>query len=250
MENEEKIVDDLEITNDEDISNNEDISNDDSWIDDLEPYKSEPATAQQEEQNTEPPKATNLDDTSLRAKYENLTYTDADVAYEVKKQILDPEMNAIRQELATLKKTQEDAIKKSQSDILASANKVILSRYPQAEKILQSKNFIDFVNSTNNRYSADTNFNMLIKAYYAGDTDYVLERLDAFAQTRGKPTAPVGAEKVGGNQGGSGIGSGKRPMTDAEYRAKRKKILSAPRGTYKTNALKDLSNEYLTSNRG
>ena len=39
MENEEKIVDDLEITNDEDTSNNEDISNDDSWIDDLEPYK-------------------------------------------------------------------------------------------------------------------------------------------------------------------------------------------------------------------
>ena len=91
---------------------------------------------------------------------------------------------------------------------------------------------------------------MLIKAYYAGDTDYVLERLDAFAQTRGKPTAPVGAEKVGGNQGGSGIGSGKRPMTDAEYLAKRKKILSAPRGTYKSNALRDLSNEYLTSNRG
>ena len=146
--------------------------------------------------------------------------------------------------------TQEEATKKSQSDILASANKVILSRYPQAEKILQSKNFVDFVNSTNNRYSADTNFNMLIKAYYAGDTDYVLERLDAFAQTRGKPTAPVGAEKVGGNQGGSGIGSGKRPMTDAEYLAKRKKILSAPRGTYKSNALKDLVNEYLTSNRG
>ena len=70
MENEEKIVDGLEITNDEDTSNNEDISNDDSWIDDLEPYKSEPAVTQSEEQNTELPKDTNLDDTALRAKYD------------------------------------------------------------------------------------------------------------------------------------------------------------------------------------
>lgn len=108
---------------------------------------------------------------------------------------------------------------------------------------------MDYVNAGNNPYATDTEFNILMRAYYAGDANYVIGKIDGFVSSRGKPKPPVGAEpqQGGGRSGVADTPTQKKPMTDAEYLAKRRAIKAAPKGTYPPNALKDLVNEYMNS---
>ena len=224
---------------------------DGEWIEKLEPYQSQPIQTNTTEEVKKALKedVDNLDDDELRKKYEALEYTDGDVAFEMHKKVIAPEINAVRAEIDELKRLRAEDEKRKQDNLLSSANSEILKRYPKADKILQSRDFVEFVNQNSNPYSTDTNFDMLMKAYYAGDAKYVLSRLDEFSQSRGKPRPPVGVEPVG-SRSASYSSSGKQPMSDEEYLRLRQKIKSAPKGTFPNSALKDLVNEYMSSNRG
>lgn len=220
---------------------------DDSWLDDLTPYLSEQAVTEQtttQEDTTPEDAGTEDQQKRLAALYANLEHVDEDVAQELDNKLLAP-LRAEINELKALKK-QED--KYRQQQLIASANEKIFAKYPKAEKILKSQQFKDFINADSDPYSSEKAFDRVMRAYYAGDGAYVVQRLDAFVNSRGKPKPPVGLEPSQGS-GGSGVGKvqKKAPMTDAEYLAKRRAIRAAPRGTYPPNALKKLAEEYQKS---
>lgn len=215
---------------------------DDSWLDGLTPYQAE----QQIQTSAEPQNEAGTADQQKRLAelYANLDHIDEDVASELDDKFLAP----IRAEVNELKALRQQEMKYRQDQLIANANNKIIAKYPKAEKILKSQQFKDFVNADSDPYSAEQAFDRVMRAYYAGDGDYVVQKLNAFVGNRGKPKPPVGVEPHQGS-GGSSAGeySAKRPMTDAEYLAKRQAIKSAPRGTYPPNALKQLAEQYQLS---
>lgn len=218
---------------------------DDSWLDSLTPYEVP------QDQSNQGGKLGQQDDygTSdqqqrLADLYANLEHIDEDVASELDSKLLAP----IRAEVNELKALRQQELEQRRSQLLSIANSKINAKYPKAEKILRSKQFKDYVNSDNDPYSAEQAFDRITRAYYAGDGDYVVKQLDAFVASRGKPKPPVGVEPHQGSGGNSrGNVEVKRPMTEAEYMAKRQAIRAAPRGTYPPNALKQLAEQYQLS---
>lgn len=223
---------------------------DDSWLDDLTPYESEQQDSGHKEQQENGSKEQQQDSGSkeqqqrLAELYANFEHVDEDVASELDSKLLAP----IRAEVNELKLLRQQEQQRQQSLLLANANNKIIAKYPKAEKILRSKQFRDFVNADNDPYSTEQAFDRIMRAYYAGDGDYVVKQLDIFVESRGKPKPPVGVEPHQGS-GGSSVGnvSAKRLMTEAEYLAKRQAIKAAPRGTYPPNALKQLAEQYQQS---
>lgn len=226
----------------------------DSWLDNLTPYETPqapqapqtPAPQQSVQTTTAQDDGTDEQKQRLAELYAGLEHVDEDVAQELHNKLIAPEIHAMRAELNEYRQQRQQEQQARQTAILADVNSKINAKYKRADKILQSKEFMDFVNSKNNPYSSETEFDILSKAYYAGDANYVIGKIDDFVSSRGKPKPPVGAEP---HQGGSGVieTRKRRAMTDAEYIAKRKAIKSAPKGTYPPNALRDLVNEYLNS---
>lgn len=219
---------------------------DDSWLDELTPYQAEQQVPQQVQTPAEPQSedGTTEQQKRLAELYANLDHIDEDVASEIDDKFLAP----IRAEVNELKALRQQEQQQRQSQLIANANNKIIAKHPKAEKILKSQQFKDFVNADSDPYSTEQAFDRVLRAYYSGDGDYVLQKLDAFVSNRGKPKPPVGVEPHQGS-GGSSVGnvSAKRPMTDAEYLAKRQAIKAAPRGTYPPNALKQLAEEYQLS---
>lgn len=209
---------------------------DDSWLDELTPYEVPQPQAQPTEQGT----------AEQQKRLENLyefEHIDEDVAQELDTKMFAP----LRAELNELRAYRQQEQERQQKTLVANANNKIFAKHKKAEKILQSQQFKDFVNADSDPYSADTGFDRLMRAYYAGDGNYVVSKMDAFVAGKGKPRPPVGAEPHQGS-GGSSVGNvpAKR-MTEAEYLAKRQAIRSAPRGTYPPNALKQLAEQYKLS---
>lgn len=233
--------------------------NDDNWLDELTPYETqtqEPQSQQVERPTTTSQPSQDISDDGTQEQkdrlaklYAELEHVDEDVAHELHDKLIAPELQAVKAELNELRQYREREQQAKQTAVLADINAKIFEKYPKAEKILRSKQFMDFVNSHNNPYSNDTEFNILMKAYYAGDANYVLAKIDDFVSSRGKPKPPVGAEpqQGGGRSGVADTTKQKKVMSDAEYLAKRKAIKSAPKGTYPPNALRDLVNEYMNS---
>lgn len=231
---------------------------DDDWIDGLTGYEPTPEQPpvqekpiQQAEQPPVQPPVEGTDEQKQRLAelYADLEFVDGDVAAEITDKIVAPKLGAIQAELEELKRYRQQEKEARQREVLIDINTKIFDKYPKAQKILNSKEFMDYVNSQNNPYSTETEHQILMKAYYAGDAGYVLGKIDGFVSTRGKPKPPVGAEphQGGGQSGVADTSKGKKPMSEAEYRAKRNAIRAAPKGTYPPNALKDLVNEYLNS---
>lgn len=222
------------------------LDDDDSWLDELTPYQAEQQASHQVRTPAEPQNENGTAEQQKRLAelYANLDHIDEDVASELDDKFLAP----IRAEVNELKALRQQEMKYRQDQLIANANNKIIAKHPKAEKILKSQQFKDFVNADSDPYSTEQAFDRVLRAYYSGDGDYVLQKLDAFVGTRGKPKPPVGAEPHQGS-GGSSVGnvSAKRPMTDAEYLAKRQAIKAAPRGTYPPNALKQLAEEYQLS---
>ena len=219
---------------------------DDSWLDELTPYQAEQQVPQQAQTPAEPQNESGTAEQQKRLAelYANLDHIDEDVASELDDKFLAP----IRAEVNEIKALRQQELKFRQDQLIANANNKIIAEHPKAEKILKSQQFKDFVNADSDPYSTEQAFDRVMRAYYAGDGDYVVRQLDAFVGTRGKPKPPVGVEPHQGS-GGNSVGnvSAKRPMTDAEYLAKRQAIKAAPRGTYPPNALKQLAEEYQLS---
>lgn len=222
---------------------------DDNWLDDLTPYeevKTEAAVQEPEVVDS----GTEAQQARLAELYENLEHIDSDVASELHDKLLSPELDAVRKDLAELKQYQKQEREAKQSKILADINAKIVKKYPKAEQIFRSKEFVNHVNASGNPYATDTEFNILMRAYYAGDADYVISKIDGFVATRGKPKPPIGAEpqQGGGRSGVADAPKQVKPMTDAEYLAKRKAIKAAPKGSLPPDALRKLVKEYLESN--
>lgn len=228
---------------------------DDSWLDELTPYQVEQEVPPQAQTPSEPQSGSGTSEPQsesgtaeqqkrLAELYANLNHIDEDVASEIDDKFLAP----IRAEVNELKALRQQEQQQRQSQLIANANGKIIAKHPKAEKILRSQQFKDFVNADSDPYSTEQVFDRVLRAYYSGDGDYVLRKLDAFVGNRGKPKPPVGVEPHQGS-GGNNVGnvSAKRPMTEAEYLAKRQAIKAAPRGTYPPNALKQLAEEYQLS---
>lgn len=227
-----------------------DNTDDASWLDGLTPYQTAEQQVGQPQQTpqTQPEQTADhgTEDQQARLKqlYDNFEHIDEEVAQELDSKMLAP----MRAELNELKAIRQQEQQARQNELLAKANNSIFARYPQAEKILRSQQFMDFVNADNEPYATDKEFDKLMRAYYAGDGDYVLRKLDKFAESRGKPKPPVGVEPQQGS-GGNSVGNvqKQRAMTEAEYLAKRQAIKAAPRGTYPPNALKQLAEQYYST---
>lgn len=231
---------------------------DDSWLDELTPFEFEQPPVQQTAPVAppQPVTANPVDDRGteeqqrrLQELYKNLDHVEEEAAQEVYQKLVQPDVSRIEAELNQLKQERQIEIEQKATAIRAEANKKIFAKYPNAEKFLRSKEFMDLVNQTSNPYSKETQFDILSRAYYAGDADYVLTEIDKFVASRGKPKPPVGVEpqQGGGRSGVVETQRGNKPMSDETYRAKRRAILSAPKGTYPPNALKDLVTEYMNS---
>ena len=231
---------------------------DDSWLDGLTPYQTEQQAPQQQQAQQpvqtaqpqeQPDDGTEEQKRRLAELYAGLEHIEEEVAVELHDKLITPELKQVRAELAEIKQYRQQEQQARQTAIIADINTKIIAKYPKAGQILRSKEFMDYVNAGNNPYATDTEFNILMRAYYAGDAEYVIGKIDGFVSSRGKPKPPVGAEpqQGGGRSEVADTPTQKKPMTDAEYLAKRRAIKAAPKGTYPPEALKALVNEYMNS---
>jgi hypothetical protein len=230
---------------------------DNSWLDQLTPFQSETGetnpyarvAAPAAPQAPEAPKegfTPQQQQENLDKLYEGLEHLDEDSARELKTKILDPVLTKQEERLARLEQErQQEAVQQAKTRLDA-ATKKILAKHPKAASILQSTQFIEFINSGVSKYATEKPSDLLAAAYYQhGDADYVIGELDKFVESRKKPKPPVGAEPQQG-RGTSGVAPAKagRKMSYAEYEAKAQAIMAAPRGTYPPHALRDLELQY------
>lgn len=219
---------------------------DDSWLDDLTPYEFNQPQQQPQPSENQPAQEQGTPEQQKRLEdlYKDFEHVDEDVVAEFDSKMIAP----LRAELNEIRAYRQQEQERQQKTLVANANNEIFAKHKKAEKILQSQQFKEFVNADSDPYSSDTGFDRLMRAYYSGDGDYVVRKMDAFVASKGKPKPPVGAEPHQGS-GGNSVGnvSAKRPMTEAEYLAKRQAIKAAPRGTYPPNALKQLVEEFQLS---
>lgn len=228
---------------------------DDSWLDELEPYAppQQPVQApQQPVQTAQPSSAASLPaDNSEEAQKRRLEelingveHIDTDVATEVYNRLVKPTEDRLTAEVNELRRARQEEERQRRDSLVRAANAGIRAKYPKADKILGSRQFVDFVNETTSPYATEQNFDILSRAYYAGDAEYVIGWLDKFVESRGKPKPSVGVEVPQAGGGSPAPSAPKRGMTDEEYLAKRRAIRSAPVGTYPPGALEQLAKEY------
>lgn len=189
----------------------------------------------------------NLDDL-----YKSLEFLDEDSTKELKQKVIDPIVQAQNERLARL---EQERLKEQERDAKArmdATTQKILAKYPNAANILNSEQFINFLNRGSDKYDAEKPSDKLARAYYQyGDAEYVIDKLDEFVKARKKPKPPVGAEPQQG-RGTSGVISipKGRKMSYEEYMAAVAKIQAAPRGTYPPHAIRDLTLKYQNQLRG
>lgn len=246
--------------------NNED---DDDWIGQLtvpEPTQSDPAP-QTPAAATEPPvsEPTPVLDTGdsqreeLVRRFQSLTTVDPEVAEELYNSVFAP---TLEEQIKRLRETEIETMRKqveqqqqyyqqmqqqSQQSISDKVDAEITQKYPrdQAAKILQSVEFVQFLNSELPPYATENGYDILKRAYAAGDASYVISAMDRFKGSRAKPKPQVNADvSSGGTQVADGNKTPKK-LTEAQYINERKKIMSAPRGTYPPDALTKLAEQYL-----
>lgn len=225
-----------------DFDDNASQQDDDSWLSGLTPFERAEAQRDAEASGYAPEPAPVVNEDT----FSSLRYNDEDAARELTEKIVNPELEALRSEISEIKRSRAQEIESRRNVTMAEANKRILGVYPKASKILQSREFRDYVNAKGNKYSTDTEFDSLMRAYYAGDSEYVINEIGSFVSNRGKSAVPIGAEPRSGG-GRAVVGDARRAglMSDEEYLRKRQQIKSAPRGAYPPNALRELVNAYM-----
>lgn len=218
---------------------------DDSWLDNLTPYDSH--SYQQSTQEFQPPQTSFSPNPPIEEPanpYSGFEHIDEDVVSELDAKMLAP----LRAELETLKALRKQEETKDEARRLTEANLVITERYPKAEKILRSSEFVAFINGLEDLYSSDTGFDKLARAYRSGDGQYVVGKLDQFMEHRGKPKPKVGIEPQRGSTGTNTAGRTKpKLMTEAEYLAKRQQLRSLHRHKNSDKPLKQLAEQYQNS---
>ena len=246
---------------------------DDDWLGQLtvpEPEQQTPATQTPATQTTtvpepevhEPAPVSNSDDLQreeLVRRFQSLTTVDPEVAEELYNSVFAP---TLEEQIKRLRETEIETMRKqveqqqqyyqqmqqqSQQSISDKVDAEITQKYPreQAAKILQSVEFVQFLNSELPPYATENGYDILKRAYAAGDASYVISAMDRFKGSRAKPKPQVNADvSSGGTQVADGDKTPKK-LTEAQYINERKKIMSAPRGTYPPDALTKLAEQYL-----
>ena len=243
---------------------------DDDWLGQLtvpEPAQSDPAPQTPAAVATEPPVSEpapvlDTDDAQreeLVRRFQSLTTVDPEVAEELYNSVFAP---TLEEQIKRLRETEIETMRKqveqqhqyyqqmqqqSQQSVSDKVDAEITQKYPrdQAAKILQSVEFAQFLNSELPPYATENGYDILKRAYAAGDASYVISAMDRFKGSRAKPKPQVNADvSSGGTQVADGDKTPKK-LTEAQYINERKKIMSAPRGTYPPDALTKLAEQYL-----
>ena len=241
---------------------------DDDWLGQLtvpEPEQQTPATQTTtvpEPEVHEPAPVPNSDDAQraeLARRFQNLTTVDPEVAEELYNSVFAP---TLEEQIKRLRETEIEPMRRqgeqqqqyyqqmqqqSQQSVSDKVDAEITQKYPrdQAAKILQSVEFVQFLNSELPPYATENGYDILKRAYAAGDASYVISAMDRFKGSRAKPKPQVNADvSSGGTQVADGDKTPKK-LTEAQYINERKKIMSAPRGTYPPDALTKLAEQYL-----
>ena len=243
---------------------------DDDWLGQLtvpEPAQSDPAPQTPAAVATEPPVSEpapvlDTDDAQreeLVRRFQSLTTVDPEVAEELYNSVFAP---TLEEQIKRLRETEIETMRKqveqqhqyyqqmqqqSQQSVSDKVDAEITQKYPrdQAAKILQSVEFAQFLNSELPPYATENGYDILKRAYAAGDASYVISAMDRFKGSRAKPKPQVNADvSSGGTQVADGNKTPKK-LTEAQYINERKKIMSAPRGTYPPDALTKLAEQYL-----
>ena len=234
---------------------------DDSWLDELTPAR-EP---EQQEQATQPVHAEHTQNTQptqeqpeqqvgesdadyiarLRSNFENLEHIDSEVANEILDTTVAPifereakHRSELEQRLANIEQQNAYATQQAMAQRFANTNAPIIQRHPKAERILQSREFMEFVNQNSNPYSPVSQYEILNRAYQAGDSAYVIKALDEFVASRGKPKPPINADTTA-TGGSRSMNTKPKRMSEQEFLAKRRAIMANPR-KYKQGALREL----------
>ena len=231
---------------------------DDSWLDELtpahkpeqqeqpvhtEPTQNTPQTQESPEQQVGESDADYI--ARLRANFANLEHIDSEVANEILDATVAPifereakHRSELEQRLTQIE--QQTAYAKQQAMVqrYAEINAPIIQQHPKAGRILQSKEFMDFVNQNSNPYSPVSQYEILNRAYQAGDSAYVIKALDEFVASRGKPKPPINADNTA-TGGSRSMNTKPKRMSEQEFLAKRRAIMANPR-KYKQGALREL----------
>ena len=234
---------------------------DDSWLDELTPAR-EPEQQEQPVQQTQPVHSEATQHTQdqleqqvgesdadyiarLRANFENLEHIDKEVANEILDTTVTPifereakHRSELEKRLAQIEQQTAYATQQAMAQRYADINAPIIQRYPKAERILQSREFMDFVNQNSNPYSPVSQYEILNRAYQAGDSAYVIKALDEFVASRGKPKPPINADTTA-TGGSRSMNTKPKRMSEQEFLAKRRVIMANPR-KYKQGALREL----------
>lgn len=229
---------------------------------DPDPAPQTPAAVATEPPVSEPTPVLDTDDAQraeLVRRFQSLTTVDPEVAEELYNSVFAP---TLEEQIKRLRETEIETMRKqveqqqqyyqqiqqqSQQSISDKVDAEITQKYPrdQAAKILQSVEFAQFLNSELPPYATENGYDILKRAYAAGDASYVISAMDRFKGSRAKPKPQVNADvSSGGTQVADGDKAPKK-LTEAQYINERKKIMSAPRGTYPPDALTKLAEQYL-----
>lgn len=194
---------------------------DNDWLSQLtvpEPEQQVPVTQPTtvpEIEASEPAPSPNTDDLQreeLVRRFQSLTTVDPEVAEELYNSVfaptLDEHIKRLREtEIETMRKQVEQQQQyyqqmqqQSQQSISDKVDAEITQKYPrdQAAKILQSVEFVQFLNSELPPYATENGYDILKRAYAAGDASYVISAMDRFKGSRAKPKPQVNADVSSG----------------------------------------------------
>lgn len=188
----------------------------------------------------------------VREEFKNLEHLDAEIAEEFFDRAVNPiiernnkrtqdKIDALERELAQVRESTAHLTKEQQQKRYTDLNAPILERHPKANKILQSQEFMEFVNRDTKPFDQETKYQTLSRAYQLGYTDEVIAALDAFVESRGKPKPPVNAD----GKASSTTATTAKPkrMSEAEFLKQRRAIMANPR-KYPQGALRKLELDF------
>lgn len=225
------------------------------WVDELTIV--EPETEQEQPQelpSTEQEAGESDEDyiARVREEFKNLEHLDAEIAEEFFDRAVNPilehnsrrtesKIASLEQELQRVRESTAYLTQEQQEKRYSDLNTPILERHPKATKILQSQEFMEFVNKDTKPYDHETKYQTLSRAYQLGYTDVVIAALDAFAESRGKPKPPVNAD----GKASSSTSTTAKPkrMSEADFLKQRRAIMANPR-KYPQGALRKLELDF------
>ena len=235
------------------------VNTDSEWLNDLTPYESE--TQQTVAQQTTVSQVQQEESKQEEAARQDYEYIDTDAANELVSKEINPRMKDMQRRIAELE-AQLTSTTTSQTQALRMAtNSRLVKQIPQAEKILNSKEFAAFMQQQDTPYTMDSAFNQLLRAYNAGDVDYVVNQIEKFRDHHKKQKVTPSPERGTSKDGFITIntnGSNGSENVLADFAAERRKRILGVRAArtggkpikeFATKVMSALQDKYGLNNR-